>query len=304
MAQYLLLPPPAFFARVFHFFSNIISHLLLANISTLPFQSSILCAICLGLGGEPKLLGRASDVDTFIKTGEDKAEIEIELVREDGDNVIIQRIIRKDGKPRSAFLWNGEQTPAKEVRERVVEEFNIQIGNLCTFLPQEKVGNFSGFDSRQLLLETEKTIGHNEELFNQHQDLIERQNALLGGTNDVETLEKKLARLESEQVPLRREVERQKNRQKAEEQVELLAKKIIWLKSDAAREKALELKVKRDESQTEVRDAFSLCSYSYRLPSRPFKQHSPTKVLLTHSLFFFFFFFFFFFKNDFRFITD
>ena len=42
-------------------------------------KSSIVCAICLGLGGKPNLLGRASQSCDFIKHGREKATIEIEL---------------------------------------------------------------------------------------------------------------------------------------------------------------------------------------------------------------------------------
>lgn len=35
--------------------------------------------MCLGLGGEPRMLGRADDCREFISHGEDKALIEIEV---------------------------------------------------------------------------------------------------------------------------------------------------------------------------------------------------------------------------------
>ena len=41
-------------------------------------KSTILNAICLGLGGEPKVLGRADDAREFIAHNKDKAFIEIE----------------------------------------------------------------------------------------------------------------------------------------------------------------------------------------------------------------------------------
>ncbi|KAJ8610648.1 hypothetical protein MRB53_038427 [Persea americana] len=44
-------------------------------------KSTLVCAICLGLGWDPKHLGRAKDVSEFIKHGADEATIEIELKR-------------------------------------------------------------------------------------------------------------------------------------------------------------------------------------------------------------------------------
>lgn len=42
-------------------------------------KSSLVCAICLGLGGATKVIGRAKDAQDFIKYGCDAATIEIEL---------------------------------------------------------------------------------------------------------------------------------------------------------------------------------------------------------------------------------
>ncbi|RSM03177.1 hypothetical protein CEP52_007557 [Fusarium oligoseptatum] len=42
-------------------------------------KSSLVCAICLGLGYSPKHLGRAGSVKEFVKHGKDTATIEIEL---------------------------------------------------------------------------------------------------------------------------------------------------------------------------------------------------------------------------------
>lgn len=42
-------------------------------------KSSIVCAICLGLGGKTGLLGRAQQVGDYIKYGCQKAKITLEL---------------------------------------------------------------------------------------------------------------------------------------------------------------------------------------------------------------------------------
>jgi len=42
-------------------------------------KSTIVCGICLGLGGKPSILGRASSVTEYIKHGKPSAVIEIEL---------------------------------------------------------------------------------------------------------------------------------------------------------------------------------------------------------------------------------
>lgn len=42
-------------------------------------KSTILCAICLALGGKPSIIGRANAIADYIKRGCDKSRIEVEL---------------------------------------------------------------------------------------------------------------------------------------------------------------------------------------------------------------------------------
>lgn len=59
-------------------------------------KSTIVCAIALGLGGAPSLLGRAKNIAEFVKTGEEEATITIELKKVGVRNVVIQRTFRKN----------------------------------------------------------------------------------------------------------------------------------------------------------------------------------------------------------------
>ena len=123
-------------------------------------KSTLLNAICLGLGGDPKLLGRADDLRAFIMHGKDKAEIEIELEPHEGKEThILRRIIDRHkgsekgrGRGASTLYINDEKSNVQAVRELASSTYNIQIDNLCTFLPQDKVGSFSGFTDQDRLL--------------------------------------------------------------------------------------------------------------------------------------------------------
>jgi predicted nucleic acid-binding Zn-ribbon protein len=220
-------------------------------------QSSILCAVCLGLGGEPRLLGRASEVESFIQTGEDEAYIEIELANEKGKNPVITRTIRnEEGKvhAKSIYTWDGEVVSAKRVRERAAQEYQIQIDNLCTFLPQEKVGNFSGFDSKMLLLETEKTLSPNKHLFEEHQRLIRLQEELHGGDDQVESLQQRLEHLKKDLSRMEREVKRMEELEEDRKMADLLEKKILWLKSKELEEACVLLRAQKEKIKEQYRE--------------------------------------------------
>ena len=221
-------------------------------------QSTILCAICLGLGGEPRLLGRASDVETFIANGEDEGSIEIELVNtEGGANPVIRRDL-SHGKPKSKFFWNDQPVTAKSVRETCLEKYHITVDNLCTFLPQDRVGNFSGLNAQELLVETEKSL--NPQLYETHLDLIQEQEQMKGGAHQKETLEHRLAQLQQEARRLESAKELLEERELAEKQSALLQKKMLWLHFDdlvaqTNQKKAAktELKQRLQELKTELR---------------------------------------------------
>lgn len=180
------------------------------------------------------MLGRASEVETFIANGEDDGEIEIELVNTlGGPNPVIRREIRRNQKPKSLFYWNDSQSSGKAVREKCLAEYNITVDNLCTFLPQDRVGSFSGFDSKQLLIETEKSLSADQKLYTTHQKLIQEQEKMRGGGNQKGNLEDKLQQLQQEAKRLERAKDLMQERETAEAQALLLRKKLLWLEFDA-----------------------------------------------------------------------
>lgn len=134
-------------------------------------KSTIVCAICLALGGKPEILGRAKAPVDFIRHGEETATIAIELQNHIKPStkatVTLTRTISKSS---STWRIDRRSCTAKDVIRKVAE-FNIQIDNLCQFLPQDKVASFAGLPSTELLLETERAVG-SERMVKNHKNLI------------------------------------------------------------------------------------------------------------------------------------
>jgi hypothetical protein len=82
-----------------------------------------------------QILGRAKEVREFIKHGKDKATIEIELCNTKGRNVVVQRTILQDNK--SQWKLNGHGVGKARVMD-VMKKLNVQVDNLCQFLPQDR----------------------------------------------------------------------------------------------------------------------------------------------------------------------
>ena len=225
-------------------------------------KSTILCAICLGLGGQPTLLGRADDARLFIMHEKERASIEVELTPQNSSQPpdVIKRIIDRNkgsekgrGIAASTFYINEEKSNLKRVRA-LVETYHIAVDNLCTFLPQDRVGSFSGFTPKDLLIETEKAIGI-ETLYEPHMELQRLEVEVSNENNEKESIEERLKALEQENERLEREKKLMEERKVAMKQVKLLEQKRVWLQFDQARELAVAMKGERDKCKAELQNA-------------------------------------------------
>ncbi|KAG8897958.1 Structural maintenance of chromosomes protein 5, partial [Tulasnella sp. 403] len=184
-------------------------------------KSSIACAIAIGLGWPPKarILGRADNLNQFVKTGADNGWTEIELkgrLRE--RNPIIRREINVKNRA-SNWLLNGKQVPMKDINAKV-KSLNIQIENLCSFMPQDKVSEFAKMTPQQLLIQTQRAAG-DEHLTEWHTELIELGAELAKHLTEMEGEATQLKRLEDKNRELEREVARWREKQLIEQEVAL-----------------------------------------------------------------------------------
>ncbi|KAF2177212.1 P-loop containing nucleoside triphosphate hydrolase protein, partial [Zopfia rhizophila CBS 207.26] len=175
-------------------------------------KSTLVCAICLGLGWSPLNLGRAKELGEFVKHGSREAEIEIELAaaKNQSTNPVIRRVIKKDGN-KSVFYINGRQSTQKEV-VRLAKSFAIQIDNLCQFLPQDRVAEFAGLTPIDLLRETQRAAAPDEmvQWHEQLKDLRKEEKRVEIEQRNEQGL---LTQLQAKQNATREDVERWHQRQ-------------------------------------------------------------------------------------------
>ncbi|KAJ0975605.1 hypothetical protein J5N97_017570 [Dioscorea zingiberensis] len=221
-------------------------------------KSSLVCAIALGLAGEPQILGRASSIGAFVKRGEESGYIKITLRGYSVEE--LYAITRKiDIHNKSEWLLNGAVKSKREVAD-IIKKFNIQVNNLTQFLPQDRVCEFAKLNPIQLLEETEKAVG-NPELPVQHQALIEKSLELKRLELSVKQNGDTLNQLKSLNAELERDVERVHQREKLLAKVEKMKKKLPWLKYDMrkveykeAQKQETEAKRKLDEAAKTLND--------------------------------------------------
>ncbi|XP_030323655.1 structural maintenance of chromosomes protein 5 [Calypte anna] len=212
-------------------------------------KSSIVCAICLGLAGKPSFIGRADKVGLFVKQGCLKGVVEIELFK-NPDNIIITREIQVVNNT-SAWFINRKPTTLKTVEEQIAA-LNIQVDNLCQFLPQDKVGEFAKMSKIELLEATEKSIGPPEmyhfhcELKNFREKERELENLCRDKTNSLEKMKQRVERY-------KQDVERYHERKRHMDLVEMLERKRPWVEYENVRYQHEEVKQSRDQAKEELK---------------------------------------------------
>ncbi|KAA1477744.1 P-loop containing nucleoside triphosphate hydrolase protein [Dentipellis sp. KUC8613] len=204
-------------------------------------KSSIACAIALGLNYPPSILGRASELNSFVKMGTNEGFIEIELKGKIGrPNVVIRRNLSAKSKG-STFAINGTSATGKEVAQKM-SELNIQVGNLCSFLPQDKVSEFAHMSPQQLLRETQRAAG-DERLTAWHDTLINSGKEAKELTELLNADKQQLKTLEERNAILERDVARYNERKEIERKIALLELMLPFMEYVEARKRYGETKV-------------------------------------------------------------
>ncbi|NXL96714.1 SMC5 protein, partial [Tyrannus savana] len=221
-------------------------------------KSSIVCAICLGLAGKPSFIGRADKVGLFVKQGCTRGLVEIELFKPPG-NVVITREIQVANNT-SLWFINGKPSTLKTVEEHIAA-LNIQVDNLCHFLPQDRVGEFAKLSKTELLEATEKSIGSREmyqlhcelksfrererELeVNMHSMLI-LQHLCREKTNSLEKMKQRIERY-------KQDVERYLKHKSHIDLIEMLERKRPWVEYENVRMQYAEVKQSRNKAKKDL----------------------------------------------------
>lgn len=216
-------------------------------------KSSIACAIALGLGGHPSLLGRASQLGSFVKRGETDGWIEIELQAWSGStNPIIRRTLTTASNKSDWFL-SGRSTTKTDILATVAE-FNIDVGNLCSFLPQDKVHEFAKMTDAKRLVETEKAVG-GAKLVRWHQKLNEYGKTAAEIANSLKTKQEEKAHLEQRNQALQVDVQRFEERRQIEERIEKLDIMIHMADYNRKKQMVTELQQDRETKRRELAEA-------------------------------------------------
>ncbi|KAF5306546.1 hypothetical protein FQA39_LY08868 [Lamprigera yunnana] len=190
-------------------------------------KSSMVAAIVLGFGGNSKAAGRGTKISDYVKNDCEEATIEIKLQgRNEDEKITIKRIF--DLSEKSSWFLNHKKVAFKDV-DNIIKQFNVQIDNLCQFLPQDKVQEFARLNKQQLLQQTQIALCR--------YDLLEKQTELINlGLQQKNTQtclqqqSQKLKDLSDANSRLEGRVENLEKKEKYDKVIENIERKMAWVK--------------------------------------------------------------------------
>ncbi|KAM0792881.1 hypothetical protein ACM66B_002643 [Microbotryomycetes sp. NB124-2] len=216
-------------------------------------KSTIACAIAIGLGFKPEILGRSPKLESFVKIDSDgDCWVEIELKGKPGKkNLVIRRELNRNSSS-SSFTIDGDQATAKQVAAQM-KELDVQVTNLCTFLPQDRVASFSAMTQTQLLRETERAAG-DRRLTKWHEALIQLQAEHTQLEEELKRESEKLKRRETKQAESEKEVQQFQQRRELEAKLAVVQLVILYARYNVKRAEYEEAKGLRNEAREQLNE--------------------------------------------------
>lgn len=178
-------------------------------------------------------------ISEYVKLNYTEATIEITL---QGINVndFIQITREFNVNNQSTWKLNNQKVSFKDV-ESVIKQFNIQVDNLCQFLPQDRLQDFAKMNKQQLLQHTQSALCR--------EDLIEKQTQLINFRDKHKTLEDNIKKYEMEQKELQdanlrmeSKVQNLRKKKKYLKAINDIKRKIAWINYEELRLKLDEIK--------------------------------------------------------------
>jgi structural maintenance of chromosomes protein 5 len=242
-------------------------------------KSSLVCAICLGLGYHSNVLGRATTFGEFVKHGRDHATVEIELQKRPHDpaNFVVKLLIDREDNSRK-FWINGRESKQKNL-QKLTRAFHIQIDNLCQFLPQDKVAEFAGLNSVELLAKTLQAAAP-EQMIQWQKELKALFVSQKDSLSQLQVVTEKLKSQESRQQNLQQDVQRLRDRQQVQRKVDDLNDARVVVQYTLARRAVNDAKEKKKATQLRLRQLEEECGPVMQAVNRQQEYGNKVKAYL------------------------
>ena len=211
-------------------------------------KSSVANAIAFIFGGNTSTIGKTKDIAEYVNFNADEAKVEATL-KFRGKTVILKRIFNKLNK-KSLFYVNETSKKVKEYQD-FIKLINVDINNLCQFLPQEKVSQFAALNAEQLLKSTLNSQS-NTNIYKLKEELELLENEKEELEKAIETTKSKKEVINQNLINMDKEMDKLKEKTRREELIKNMNLKIKWLKYEAVSREYKELKERIKIMEAEI----------------------------------------------------
>ncbi|KAF9762967.1 Structural maintenance of chromosomes protein 5 [Nosema granulosis] len=186
-------------------------------------KSTISNALSFIFGGNPKTIGKAKQLKEYIRFGEDKCIIEAKI---HFNNTTI-RLSRTLTQTSNSYYIDKESVKKNEY-DAFIAKLRININNLCQYLPQERVSEFSRMSPEELLVQTCISLDK-KDIVENLQATKEMEQKLGEVSNKENVLSTEKSNIKSVVDNIYRDVEKIKEKESKMLRVEMMESKKVWL---------------------------------------------------------------------------
>lgn len=217
-------------------------------------KSTVVNALCIVFNGHLRLLGRSTDLSQYIRHGQETAWVEASLYDTSGPRPRT-RTVRRTFHLDSKSEWQIDGARAnKTAVEKLRGEYDIQLDNLCQFLPQERIAQFTELRPAELLSSTMAALGGTA-MTTTHKALIDDYAELASNDQSGESDAKSLADLEAQNAAIQLEVTSYAEREKLRRNIADLELYRPWVLYDDNRREAKVMQAAHIASQKDLAKA-------------------------------------------------
>lgn len=199
-------------------------------------KSTLTHAICLACTGKPETVGRSPELKQFVKRGKEGQEcfVEVDLLSSDSNSVYtVRRTIRSNDNSSTWHLSvnNKEKSVVNQTKiKEIMNSLSIDVNNLCSFMPQDRVGLFTNYTPQEILSATLKCIpsaaGGDKTLYDEQIELAGVETQKMNREKDLTAKESIINNIRHQRNGLKAEVERMQNRNETIKKLELYQMKL------------------------------------------------------------------------------
>lgn len=189
-------------------------------------KSSIVASIIIGMGGSTKILSERNKLADYVKNGKDVAQITVTVYKDERRN--LRRFTREFNRQNKSTYHIDQRKVTEKQYNDEISALNVQVGNLCQFLPQERVQDFAKQNPQELFASTQKSVC-DEEMINTFDQLKELRFNQLNGNKQIQKTEDLLKENERRVELLQPSVDNIRRQDALVHRKSVIEKKLAWM---------------------------------------------------------------------------